>query len=104
MPTVRLLRTSMGGYEFINLTSALLNPFFRKVDISAQVDGFATTFSTAVVAIPFVAGSLELLLGGELQNGYIGVTITEHPALGTFDLNFAPQVVNLPLVVRFVAA
>lgn len=108
MPTVKLLRTTMGGTEFINLTSALLGPFFAFVDISVQVDDIVSTFSTANSpdpAVPFVAGSLKVWLGGTLQNGYSGVTITEHPGSGTFDLNFVPLTTrDLPMVISFVVA
>jgi hypothetical protein len=108
MPTVRLLRTTgIDTYDVFDLTSAILASKIKKDDITVQIDGIVSTFSTAnspSPAVPFVAGTLELIMGGALQNGVPGVVITEHPGTGTFDLNFVPIVPNGPYAIRFIAA
>ena len=114
MPTVKLLRTTVGGYEFINLTSDMIASFLRKVDLSVQVDGVRLEFCTGTGIdnpIPYVGGTLEVMLAGVEQNGVMTndvvpvPVLTEHPGLGTFTLSFIPDPsMHLPMIVRYVIA
>lgn len=113
MTTVRLLRTTMGGYEFINLDSVLFASFIGKFDISDQVDGVATTFEVKDAdgnVVPYVAASLEVFLGGVLQNDFIEPTTSnpymaeDNPAAGTFTLIPAPTTAQGKLRVRVIRA
>lgn len=99
MPTVKLLRTTLGGYEVFNLTSAVLAEFFKTEDLSAEIDDVTTVFSTSV---PYFAGTLRVFVGGILQ-GSSYVTESD-PGTGEFTITTAPQSYNESLIVVYIAA
>lgn len=85
---VKLLRTTMTGYEVFNLLSSDVAAFEARRDLTAQVDDVAVTFTTPE---NFAAGTLEVYLGGVMQND-----VTEHPGgnLNQFSLSRAPMTVD----------
>lgn len=104
MPTVRLLKTTLGGYELFNLTSTVLASFFIKTDISSQITGSAVNFYTSLpVATPYISGSLDIFLDGVLQNHVPGYIVAENPATGFFQVSTPPSVGQI-LVIRYIQA
>jgi len=102
MPTVRMLRTTLGGYDVFNLTSAIIDQYQKVMDVTSQVD--VPPGNTLFTIVPFVGGTLEVFKAGLNETGVAGY-ITENPGAGTFSLSSPPDPVSdIPLIVRFTAA
>ncbi len=98
MASYRLLRTTIDDYEVINFDSAMAAAFLRNQDVTSQIDGMTAVFTTTD-AIPYMATTLSVFLGGVLQP----VTETS-PAGGTFTLDGVPDGDSGTLEIIFVAA
>lgn len=89
MPAIKLLKTTLGGYEVFNLDSTLLATFFKAgVDISPQCDGVATVFSLPG-GDQYVSGTLLVFLNGICQNATGWITLFS-PGAGTFTVSAPP--------------
>lgn len=97
MPSYKMLRTNMGGYEVFNLDSPTIAAFFKIYVATSQVDDVTTVFTLG--GDSFFAGSVAMYLGGIRQNNFVET----NPATGTITVTPAPLVTDGPLEFTYIA-